>query len=348
MKKTVKKLLSSAIVLMLIGISTSAKAYDFFAVNSNGDTLYYNITSSSNHTIAITSGDVIGNYKGEITVPANVTYDGVTYSVTSIAQQAFNFCINLTDINLPNTITNIGGMAFVSCTGLTSLTIPNSVTTIDSGAFVYCSGLTNVALSNNLTTIGNYAFMYCSGLNTLNIPNSVTSIGYLAFDSCINLSTLTIGSGVNQLNSGAFAYCNNLSSITCNMATPPTIDSTVFYQVNKTIPVYVPCSSLTMYQNANGWSEFSNIQCNTSGLNTIDEENVSITLYPNPAKENVNISSSTTIKEISVYNMIGEKIFNRKINNKNSNLDVSSYDKGSYIVRLITDNGIQTKKIIIQ
>jgi hypothetical protein len=42
--------------------------------------------------------------------------------------------------------------------------------------------------------------------------------------------------------------------------TPPSLNSGVFNNVNKSIPVYVPCGSLEAYQTATGWSEFTNIQ----------------------------------------------------------------------------------------
>ena len=59
-------------------ISLKASAYDF---ESGG--IYYDITSSSNpYTVEVTSGG--SDYSGAVNIPASVTYNNMTYSVTSI------------------------------------------------------------------------------------------------------------------------------------------------------------------------------------------------------------------------------------------------------------------------
>ena len=84
-------------------------------------------------------------------------------------------------VTLPDGLTSIGEDAFADCSNLTSITIPNSVTSIGVGAFLYCPGLTSVTIGENVTSIGGSAFARCSGLTEITIPNSVTSIGNAAF-----------------------------------------------------------------------------------------------------------------------------------------------------------------------
>lgn len=124
-------------------------------------------------------------YSGSISIPENVINGGVTYSVTSIGNDAFYGCSGLTSITIPNSVTSIGAYAFYWCSGLTSITIPNSVTSIGDGAFSQCSRLTSIAIPNSVTSIGIRAFEYCKGLTSITIPNSVTSIGESAFAGCI-------------------------------------------------------------------------------------------------------------------------------------------------------------------
>ena len=57
----------------------------------------------------------------------------------------------------------------------------------------------------------------------------------------------------------AFYGCSSLTSITSNAVVPPTIDYS-FYDVDKSIPLYVPKASISAYQSARYWSEFTNIQ----------------------------------------------------------------------------------------
>ena len=88
--------------------------------------------NSNKKTASVTNGV---SYKGDIIIPASVTYDGTTYSVTSIEAYAFSGCTGLTSISIPSSVTSIGGSAFYLCTGLTSVDIPNSVTSIGNSAF---------------------------------------------------------------------------------------------------------------------------------------------------------------------------------------------------------------------
>ena len=61
----------------------NAFAYDFYAVNDDGKTIYYNITLSANHTVKVTSYSY-GYYSGNVVIPSSVTYNETNYSVTSI------------------------------------------------------------------------------------------------------------------------------------------------------------------------------------------------------------------------------------------------------------------------
>ena len=115
-------------LLGMMGIGVSA--YDFEV-----DGIYYNIISSDNLTCSVTSSNHA--YSGEVNIPSTVTYNGKTYSVTTI-----------------------GSFAFYSDSGLISVIIPNSVTTIERCAF-YCSSLTSVTIPNSVTTIGEHAFWRC-------------------------------------------------------------------------------------------------------------------------------------------------------------------------------------------
>lgn len=121
-----KFLLSLILALMAI---TNTWAYDI-----NQDGIYYNLDSSA-QTAQVTSGPQMKKYSGNIIIPASITYDGATYSVTEIGNFAFTECHNLSSVEIPNSVTKIEVDAFRNCFGLTSIEIPNSVTEIGEAAF---------------------------------------------------------------------------------------------------------------------------------------------------------------------------------------------------------------------
>jgi hypothetical protein len=130
-------------------------------------------------------------------------------SVTTIGGWAFQGCIGLTSVAIPNTVTSIEEYAFAYI-GLTSVTIPSSVSLIEDGAFLGCSGLTSVTIPSSVTSIEKEAFAWCTGLTSVTIPSSVTSIGKYAFDGCSGLTSVTIPSSVTSIGEYAFDNCSGL------------------------------------------------------------------------------------------------------------------------------------------
>jgi PKD repeat protein len=76
------------------------------------------------------------------------------------------------------------------------------------------------------------------------------------------------------------------------------------------------------------------------------EANV-IKLYPNPVIDFVTISSTQVMTKVEVVNILGQLIFVTSINEIETNIDMSSYASGSYLIRVLADdNKVQTFKII--
>ena len=106
------------------------------------DGIYYNL-NQANKTAAVTfKGSYYYSYDheywGEVVIPKNFIYGGITYSVTSLGGACFYGCSGLTSITIPNSVTSIGNNAFNNCTDLTSITIPNSVTSLGGSCFSNC------------------------------------------------------------------------------------------------------------------------------------------------------------------------------------------------------------------
>ncbi|MBF8456904.1 leucine-rich repeat domain-containing protein [Kaistella sp. G5-32] len=138
--------------LLLLFAVLSFSIASAFTVNG----VNYNITSATTVEVGNNAG-----YNGALILPSTVSDGGTTYAVTSIVSSAFNSCLNLTSVVIPNSITAIGSYTFYSCIALTAVTIPNSVLSIGDNAFANCSILPSVILPNALTSIGAFAFAYC-------------------------------------------------------------------------------------------------------------------------------------------------------------------------------------------
>ena len=163
---------------LLLFATMAGYAYDFKYGN-----LYYNITSNEvPYTVEVS--DAISS-SITVTISETVTYNGTTYSVTSIGDDAFFDCRSLTSITIPNSVTSIGDRAFAYCSSLTSITIGNSVTSIGEEAFGECRLLTSITIPNSVMSIGIEAFLYCHSLSSVTIGNGMTSIGEGAFSRCI-------------------------------------------------------------------------------------------------------------------------------------------------------------------
>ncbi len=134
--------------------------------------------------------------------------------ITTIGDQAFQGCTQITSVIIPAGVTKIGGHAFDGCSSLTTVVIPDSVTKIQGYAFNGCTSLESITIPEGVTTIGQYAFNGCSSLGSITIPKGITKITPNAFSGCSSLETITIPEGVTRIDHEAFNGCSSLESIT--------------------------------------------------------------------------------------------------------------------------------------
>lgn len=193
--------------LFSLMVCTMLRAYD-----AKIDGIYYNF---SGNEATVTFRDAwYDSYKGDLIIPESVSYNGKTYSVTSIGDLAISNCTSLNSITIPNSVTTIEKNAFYWCPSLTSIHIPGSVKSIGNSAFYHCTGLTSVTISDGLTSIDGLAFLECNALASITIPNSVKKIGGSAFRGCSSLTSIVIPEGVKSIGDQTFQDCLRLSYVT--------------------------------------------------------------------------------------------------------------------------------------
>lgn len=206
--KNIKHLFTALLLLC----STAVTAHDFVVGG-----VYYNKADATNKTVEVTyKGDnysSVNEYVGNVVIPESVTYDGVTYSITSIGSRAFSGCSSLTSVEIPGCVTNIGDNAFSSCSGLTCVVISDGVTSIGNYAFAYCSSLASIEIPSSVTSIGGFAFSGCLSLTNVEIPSSVTNIGERVLYACTGITSIIIGNNVQSIGYGAFESCSALETV---------------------------------------------------------------------------------------------------------------------------------------
>ena len=234
-----------------------ASAYD-----AEVDGIYYNF--AGDEAMVTYKNTSYNSYSGAVVIPASITYNDKTYSVTSIGDYSFLSCSSLTSVTIPESVTTIGNgafqgcgslisvtipnrlnrigiYAFLDCPELTSISIPDSVNHIGSGAFKNCNGLVSITIPEGVSSINGQTFFGCSSLTSITIPESVTSIGIEAFRGCNSLSSITIPNNVTSIGYCTFYGCSSLTSVIISNSLT-SIEQSVFYGCSNLTSVTIPDS----------------------------------------------------------------------------------------------------------
>mgnify|MGYP004445201111 FL=1 len=201
MSKYFKILLATAVMVLTV---QQMAAYDFVVENEDGVKIYYNAISDSE--AEVTSGGA--GYAGNVNIPASVTHNDITYSVTSIGDFVFFSAQTLTSVTIPESITYIGEGAFAFCSALRTVYF-NAINCTSMGsrsmsAFQECNKITNVYFGDKVQTIPDLAFTMCGKLESITLPETVTYIGRYAF-AFTSISSVTIPDAVTTIGGAAFS-----------------------------------------------------------------------------------------------------------------------------------------------
>lgn len=205
------------------------------AVTFDVDGLRYEIISQTDRTVSLAiipksiSYPSYSTYTGDINVPATVTFNGITFDVIEIGENAFSSCYSLGTVTIPASIKTIGfgafsysnithielpaglesiGSAAFSNSYLEEIVIPENCNELGSTIFNNCRYLKKVVLeSSNLRSIPEHAFENCISLSSVNIPSTVTSLGEFAFRGTSSLENITIPEQCNVIGQYCFYKC---------------------------------------------------------------------------------------------------------------------------------------------
>ncbi len=205
-------------------------------IESSG--LKYSILSEEDRLAAVAG---VTGEAPSITVPASVILGNVEYTVTEIADQAFENCSTLQSIQLPNTLTAIRYMAFGHCSALKELAMPPQLTTVENWTFESCTSLEKVEFSPALTFLGYHAFDGCTALEEATLPDSLEEILSHTFNGCTMLKSVRLPKNLKALGESAFMECKSLVYIPLPDSLTE-LSSTVFSLCSSLTDVTIPAS----------------------------------------------------------------------------------------------------------
>lgn len=228
-----------------------------YAVTACGDantvkTTYCKIEGKSDNA-KVTAANRVG-YEGEITVPAEVTYQGKTFKVTEMGDSTFYGASTMTSVNIQAPITALGKFAFYNCMKLTNVQLPATLKKLSTNAFAYCEIIESINLPEGVDDFGDMrTFCWCYKLKSINIPAGVTklpdycfygtaieeielpstikTIGSNAFQSCSKLARVVLPEGLTSIPNYLFSSCKALTSVTIP-ETVTTIGNSAFENCN--------------------------------------------------------------------------------------------------------------------
>ncbi|NVN93674.1 MAG: T9SS type A sorting domain-containing protein [Bacteroidetes bacterium] len=83
------------------------------------------------------------------------------------------------------------------------------------------------------------------------------------------------------------------------------------------------------------------------GINEVPSEVSNFSVYPNPVKNELNISSTASLKNVKIFNALGQEVINENVSGNHYKVNTSSYIKGIYFVQIESEKGKTTKKFVV-
>ncbi|PWH85635.1 T9SS type A sorting domain-containing protein [Brumimicrobium oceani] len=196
---------------------------------------------------------------------------------------------------------------------------------------------------------GNFASLNMDALplgaqNAIHFPQRYAFIDLSITNSCIHI--VLDGRYVRSCDGGETFYDVDAfnGNINENVRFMEFVNDSVGYLVSQNLITY----DWHLWETTNGGGvNGAQVLTNTLTANLVEEnQNLSFELYPNPSKNTVNIVSSELIRELVVYSMDGKLVASQKVNSKTTTIDISSFPKGNYVVKVATENSIGHSKIV--
>ncbi|WP_130735213.1 T9SS type A sorting domain-containing protein [Flavobacterium sp. J27] len=91
---------------------------------------------------------------------------------------------------------------------------------------------------------------------------------------------------------------------------------------------------------------FDNVYFTSAALDVADFESSIVKMYPNPGTNSLNFQLETPVKDVKIYNQLGQSVLVKKVESSAFSLDVTALPIGQYFVNLLSENTSITKIFI--
>ena len=113
----------------------------------------------------------------------------------------------------------------------------------------------------------------------------------------------------------------------------------------------IPGRYISIHDNATGCNSQQEVE-EACRITTVDEAGIyqNITIYPNPSSTQITIElCETPLKNtsLSIYNISGQQLISRLVNEPKTEIDISNLPTGIYIVKLQTPKEVITQKLVV-
>ncbi|MFV0500328.1 MAG: T9SS type A sorting domain-containing protein [Bacteroidales bacterium] len=85
-----------------------------------------------------------------------------------------------------------------------------------------------------------------------------------------------------------------------------------------------------------------------SSIDEITKSEIQVNVFPNPAKDNINITCSFIIEEVKILDIMGRKVKEEEVKDYSKTINTQNLSKGIYIAKIKTQQGTTTKKFTIE
>lgn len=221
-----------------------------------------------------------------------------------------------------------------------------------------CTYTINAGSGNNWTVVNAPSTSFTS--NTLSYsydPNNAANAWF--FTTGLDLTAGTSYDVTYSYGNNDTTYSENLK-VTCGNFVDPSAMTTVLADhpgiadatLHTETVTFTPTTSgvyyfgFNAYSDANQWDLYvDDISISASLSNTTFAAN-KFSFYPNPVKDVLNISYTKTITQVNVYNIVGQEVAVKSINDTQSKIDMSNLSKGTYMVKVTSEGLTQTIKVL--